>query len=134
MRDGPKCTHTGTARSRTLATALASAGPRSGRPPSKLRHALSDNGVRRYVEGISSSRDAVFVVTDADLAIVGAAHLARAEEHAQIGMSVLPRNRGRGIGAALLEPCVARARNWGVRVMFMNCLVENVLSMSQIRS
>jgi GNAT superfamily N-acetyltransferase len=99
----------------------------------RFEHALSDEGVRRYVEGISSSRDAVFVVTDADLAIVGAAHLARAEEHAQIGVSVLPRNRGRGIGAALLERCVARARNWGVRVMFMNCLVENVRMMHLAR-
>jgi DNA-binding transcriptional MerR regulator/GNAT superfamily N-acetyltransferase len=55
---------------------------------------------------------------------IGAAYLAR-DGHAQLGISVLPRSRGQGIGGALLERCAARARNWGMRVMFMNCLVEN---------
>ena len=43
----------------------------------RFAHVLSDDGVRRYVEGIDMTRDAVFVVTDTDLAIIGAAHLAR---------------------------------------------------------
>src|SRR4029077_17075540 len=88
----------------------------------RFAHALSDDGVRHYVESIELSRDAVFVVTDANLAIVGAAHLAREDGQAELGMSVLPQNRGHGVGGALLERCAARARNWGVRVMFMNCL------------
>ena len=95
----------------------------------RFAHALSDDGVCHYVEGIDLTRDAVFVVTDSDLAIIGAAHLAREDGHAQFGMSVLPQNRGQGIGGALLARCAARARNWGVRVMFMNCLVENAAMM-----
>src|SRR5258708_35607364 len=43
----------------------------------RFAHALSDDGVRHYVESIDLSCDAVFVVTDANLAIVGAAHLAQ---------------------------------------------------------
>ena len=62
----------------------------------RFERVLSDDGVRRHVEGINLSSDAIFVVTDADLAIVGAAHLARAEEHAELGVSVMPPNRGRG--------------------------------------
>ena len=95
----------------------------------RFAHAISDDGVRHYVEGIDLSRDAVFVVTDANLAIVGAAHLAREDGQAELGVSVLPQNRGHGVGGALLERCAARARNWGVRVMFMNCLVENAVMM-----
>jgi GNAT superfamily N-acetyltransferase len=91
----------------------------------RFAHALSDDALRQYVEGIDFTRDAVFVVTDADLAVVGAAHLSREDEHAELGVSVLQHARGRGIGAALLERSAARARNWGVRVLFMNCLVEN---------
>jgi GNAT superfamily N-acetyltransferase len=46
-----------------------------------------------------------------------------------LGISVLPQRRGHGIGGALLDRCAARARNWGMRVMFMNCLVENAAMM-----
>ena len=99
----------------------------------RFAHALSDDGVRHYVEDIDLSRDAVLVVTDANLAIVGAAHLARKDGQAELGMSVLPRDRGQGVGGALLERCAVRARNWGVRIMFMNCLVENAAMMHLAR-
>ena len=39
----------------------------------RFGHALSDDGVCHYVEEIDLSRDAIFVVNDADLAIIGAA-------------------------------------------------------------
>jgi GNAT superfamily N-acetyltransferase len=99
----------------------------------RFAHALSDDGVRHYVEGIDFARDAVFGVTDANLALIGAAHLAREDGHVQMGISVLPQSRGQGIGGALLVRCAARARNWGVRVMFMNCLVENATMMHLAR-
>jgi GNAT superfamily N-acetyltransferase len=99
----------------------------------RFAHPLSDDGVRRYVEGIDLTRDTVFVVTDGNLAIIGAAHLAREDGHPQLGISVLPRSRGQGIGGALLERCAARARNWDMRVMFMNCLVENAAMMHLAR-
>ena len=99
----------------------------------RFGHLLSDDGIAKYVEGIDLSRDAVFVVTDADLAIIGAAHLARKENDAELGVSVLPAHRGRGIGAALLARAAGRVRNWGVRVLFMNCLVENATMMSLAR-
>jgi GNAT superfamily N-acetyltransferase len=99
----------------------------------RFAHALSDDGVRHYVEGIDLSRGAVFVVTDVNLAIIGAAHLAREDGHAQLGISVLPQSRRQGIGGGLLARCAARARNWGMRVMFMNCLVENAAMMHLAR-
>jgi GNAT superfamily N-acetyltransferase len=99
----------------------------------RFAHMLSDDGIRHYVEGIDLARDAVFVVTGIDLAIIGAAHLAREDGYAQLGISVLPQSRGQGIGGALLVRCAARARNWGARVMFMNCLVENSTMMHLAR-
>lgn len=99
----------------------------------RFEHALSDDGLRHYVDGIDFSHDAVFVVTGDNLAVVGAAHLARSDGHAQLGVSVLPPGRGQGIGAALLERSAARARNWGIRAMFMNCLVENAAMMHLAR-
>jgi len=99
----------------------------------RFAHPLSDDGVRHYVEGIDLTRDAVFVVNDTNLAIIGAAHLAREVGQAQLGISVLPKCRRQGIGGGLLARCTARARNWGVRVMFMNCLVENAAMMHLAR-
>ena len=81
----------------------------------RFAHVLSDDGVRQYVEAIDLTRDVVFVVTDTHLAIIGAAHLAREEGHAELGISVLAQSRGQGIGGALLARCAARARNWGMR-------------------
>ena len=99
----------------------------------RFAHALSDDSVGHYVEGIDLSRDAVFVVTDVNLATIGAAHIAREDGHAQLGISVLPQSRRQGIGGGLLARCTARARNWGMRVMFMNCLVENAAMMHLAR-
>jgi GNAT superfamily N-acetyltransferase len=86
---------------------------------------LNDLAVRGYVAGIDCERDALFGVCGDDLQLVGAAHLGRARRHAELGISVLAGHRGRGIGGALLARAHLRARNWGVRVLFMHCLAEN---------
>jgi GNAT superfamily N-acetyltransferase len=86
---------------------------------------INDAAVRAYVGRIDFERDAVFAVHDDRLRLVGAAHLARSDGHAELGVSVLPAHRGRGIGGALLARAHLRARNWGVRALFMHCLTEN---------
>jgi len=86
---------------------------------------FNDGAVRAYVERIDFERDAVFGVFDDALRVVGAAHVARGDGHAELGVSVLEGHRGRGIGGALLARAHMRARNWGVRALFMHCLTEN---------
>jgi GNAT superfamily N-acetyltransferase len=86
---------------------------------------LHDASVRAYVARINFERDAVFGVHDDALNVVGAAHLARAQGHAELGVSVLAPYRNGGIGAALLGRAHMRARNWGLRALFMHCLTEN---------
>jgi GNAT superfamily N-acetyltransferase len=87
--------------------------------------ALPDAAIDDYVAGIDFGRDAVFGVFDDSLELSGAAHLARADAHAELGVSVLPAFRGRGIGAALLARARGHARNWGIGTLFMHCLTEN---------
>ena len=87
--------------------------------------ALGDAALRAYVGRIDFGRDAVFGVLDDELALVGAAHLARDSASAELGVSVLAGQRGRGIGGALLARAHLHARNWGVRTLFMHCLREN---------
>jgi len=94
---------------------------------------ISDASVADYVERIEFARDAVFGVFDDELNLAGAAHLARAEDHAELGVSVLPAHRGRGIGAALLERAHTHSRNWGIGTLFMHCLTENAAMMHLAR-
>ena len=86
---------------------------------------LPDAAISDYVSGVDFGRDAVFGVFDESLRLVAAAHLARCEGHAELGVSVLPDWRGRGAGAALLARSHTHARNWGIRALFMHCLSEN---------
>ena len=86
---------------------------------------LNDFSVRAYVARLDFDSDAAFGVFDDALRLVGAAHLARGRGHAELGVSVLAGERGRGIGGALLARAHTHARNWGVRALFMHCLTEN---------
>lgn len=86
---------------------------------------LPDQAIRDYVARISFERDAVFGVFDDELCLIGAAHLARCDTHAELGISVLPAWRGAGLGTVLLARSHTHARNWGIRRLFMHCLTEN---------
>jgi len=94
---------------------------------------MNDFAVRIYVKRIDFDNDAVFGVLDDELHLVGAAHLGRGEGHAELGVSVLPGHRRRGIGSALLGRAHMHARNWGVRALFMHCLTENAAMMHLAR-
>ncbi len=90
---------------------------------------LSTDGIAAYVDGIDFDRDAVFGVYDDDLALTGAAHVAFGDSHAELGVSVLPGHRGRGLGSALFERAARHAQNRFIPTMFMHCLSENVAIM-----
>ena len=94
---------------------------------------LSDFAIRGYVARLNFERDALFGVSGDDLHLVGAAHLGRARGHAELGISVLEGSRNHGIGGALLARAHLRARNWGVRALFMHCLTENTAMMRLAR-
>lgn len=98
------------------------------------RH-MRDDMLREYVDGINFERDRVFGVQDADLNLIGFAHLALdpATRVAELGVSVDPAARGKGYGFALLERAVLHASNHGYRVLFMYCLAENGIMMHLAR-
>lgn len=91
----------------------------------RFGQAIPDAAIHGYVEHIDTGRDTVFGVIDADLELVGAAHLARGAHYAELGISVLSSHRRRGVGAALLQRAQLHARNWGIPEFFTHCLREN---------
>lgn len=87
---------------------------------------IGDATVRAYLKWIAFERDTVFGVADDNLRLLGVAHLARLEGGAgELGLSVLKGHRQRGVGGALMARAVMRARNLGLRTLFMHCLAEN---------
>jgi GNAT superfamily N-acetyltransferase len=86
---------------------------------------LNADAVDAYVDRIDFSRDGVFGVHDERLALIGVAHVAMDETAAELGVSVLPAHRARGIGGALFDRAVEHARNRFVSALCMHCLADN---------
>ncbi|MEI7446342.1 MAG: GNAT family N-acetyltransferase [Burkholderiales bacterium] len=80
--------------------------------------------LRLYVEGIDFARDAVLGVRDG-ARLAGVAHVALFDGAAELGLSVLPSHRRRGIASALFDRGVLHARNRGIVELFIHCLSEN---------
>lgn len=90
---------------------------------------LSAEVIAGYVDRIDFDRDTVFGVFDDDLTLIGVAHTAFVEDFAELGISVLPAHRGRGVGSALFARAAEHVRNRSVSNLFMHCLAENAAIM-----
>jgi RimJ/RimL family protein N-acetyltransferase len=94
--------------------------------------AVTPEIIARYVDGIDFKRDAVFAVRPASIgdesrgALAGVVHAAFADEVAELGISVLPTHRGRGLASALAERVIAYARSRGMRALALQLLRENL--------
>jgi GNAT superfamily N-acetyltransferase len=85
----------------------------------------SQANIAAYVEGIDFDVDSLFGVYGEAMELDGAAHLAFGAELAELGISVLPQARRRGIGGALIARAAEYARNRATPRLYMHCLAEN---------
>lgn len=86
---------------------------------------LSDDAVRMLEERIDFDRDEIFGIAGDDLRLEAVVHVAFYPGKAELGLSVLPGARGRGLGNALFSRAVMHLVNRGVREVFVHCLAEN---------
>ena len=90
-----------------------------------------DEVLKRYVENINFNKDTVLGIFDAQLNIIGIAHLAylpAVKHHStavEFGVSVLPGGRAQGLGAALLGRAAIHSRNTQIDTLFVHCLANN---------
>ena len=94
---------------------------------------LNDAALDRYVDLINFDTDTVLGIESDDAALVAAVHVAPVGEGAELGLSVLDGNRGRGMGSLLFEQAVLWARNRYLNRIFMHCLRENRAILSLAR-
>jgi RimJ/RimL family protein N-acetyltransferase len=93
--------------------------------------AATPHMIARYVDGIDFNRDAVFGVRPAPIgdehrgALAGVVHAAFPGDVAELGISVLPVYRRRGLASALIRRAIAYARSRGMRALAMEFLGEN---------
>jgi GNAT superfamily N-acetyltransferase len=87
---------------------------------------LAPEVIAAYVDRINLGCDAVFAVRDAEHLLVGAMHVAISDDHAELGLSVLPAQRRRGIGQALVERAVSHARKCCVPEILLHCAADNM--------
>lgn len=91
----------------------------------------SDAVIERYVAKLNFNHDALLGVFDANLDLIGLAHLAylpqvhNTARAAEFGVSVLPQGRHQGLGTALLERAAMHSRNTRVQTLFVHCLANN---------
>lgn len=86
---------------------------------------LDPQGRDAYVDRINFQQDCVFAVFADDLSLAGVAHLAHGQGVAEVGLSILPAYRRQGIGKALFQRAMTRARNLQAVELFVHCLAEN---------
>lgn len=100
---------------------------------------VGDEQIGAYVEQLDFDRDHLFGIFNRRLRLVAFAHLAfaptadGAEPAAEFGVSVLPRWRGRGLGARLFDHAVMHARNHGARTLLLHVAAENAAMLAIVR-
>ncbi|MGE0798091.1 MAG: GNAT family N-acetyltransferase [Lautropia sp.] len=96
--------------------------------------ALADQQVLGYVDGIDFDRTPVYGVGDGQGGWIGIGHLAPLGEDAELGLSVLPDARGKGLGSAIFRFAVAQASRDGARRLYMHFLTRNASVLSLARA
>jgi GNAT superfamily N-acetyltransferase len=96
--------------------------------------AVSDRHIASYVDGIDFDASHVYGVRGRGSQWLGIGHLSPGPEVAELGLSVLPEGRGRGLGAAIFRYAVARASRRGISRLYMHCLTSNRAILSIARA
>ena len=86
----------------------------------------SDEAIDRYVESIDFERDVVFgIYGEARGELIAVTHVAQMNGAAELGLSVLPEHRARGLAQAMFRRAEIHARNRSVDELYMHCLAQN---------
>jgi GNAT superfamily N-acetyltransferase len=97
----------------------------------RFGYLASDDGIRHYAEQLDYERDLIFGVFNRSLKLVALVHLAFGAAGrvpggaAEFGISVLPRQRGQGLGALLFEHAITYARNRGIGTLLIHLARDN---------
>jgi len=95
---------------------------------------VSDGNIAAYVDGIDFVSSYVYGVRGPGLNWLAIGHLSEGKGVAELGLSVLPQARGKGLGGAIFRYAVAQASRRGATRLYMHCLTSNRAILSIARS
>jgi ribosomal protein S18 acetylase RimI-like enzyme len=105
----------------------------------RFGYLASDEGIRHYAEQLDYDSDQIFGVFNRKLALVALVHLAFGAAGrvpggaAEFGISVLPAQRGQGLGALLFDHAMTHARNRGVGTLLIHLARDNAPMLAIVR-
>lgn len=98
----------------------------------RFGRAMTEAGIAQYLQSIDFARDALFGVfdtgTSGTLTLLGVAHLAPERDDGralELGLSVRPDGRRRGVAQCLLSRAITHARAQGAETLKMDCVSDN---------
>lgn len=104
----------------------------------RFGHTVSDDRLQAYAAQLNFEHDQVFGTFDRRLRLVALGHLAldtgATAGHGELGLSVLPGARGRGLGTRLFEHAVMHARNRGVHTLHIHLAPENTAMLAIVQA
>ena len=96
-------------------------------------HSIKPVAVTKYLDQWSAAGIPSYGIFDPDRALVAVSQLAQSADELEVGLSVLPTYRRKGLALALLNRCARYARTRGLKSLIIHCLTDNLPMLSLAR-
>ena len=93
-------------------------------------HSIKPEAVTKYLDQWSADRIPSYGIFNPDRALVAVTQLAQSEDELEVGLSVLPAYRRKGLAMALLYRSASYARARGLKALIIHCLTQNLPMLS----
>jgi GNAT superfamily N-acetyltransferase len=88
-------------------------------------HSINSEGVAEYLDRLRATGIPSYGIFDSNLALIAVSQLARSEEDLEVGLTVLPTYRRKGLAVALLYRAASYGRARGLKALVIHCLASN---------
>jgi GNAT superfamily N-acetyltransferase len=93
-------------------------------------HSIKPEAVSKYLDHWSAAGIPSYGIFNPDRVLVAVSQLAQFADELEVGLSVLPDYRRKGLGMALLYRSASYARARGLKALIIHCLTQNLPMLS----
>ena len=99
----------------------------------RFGHSIKPEAVTKYLDQWSAAGIPSYGIFDPDGGLIAVSQLAQSADELEVGLSVLPTYRRKGLALALLNRCARYARTRGLKSLIIHCLTDNLPMLSLAR-
>jgi GNAT superfamily N-acetyltransferase len=96
-------------------------------------HSVKPESVAKYLDQWSTAGIPSYGIFNPDRSLIAVGQLAQTDEELEVGLSVLPTYRRKGLALALLYRSASYARARGLKALSIHCLANNMPMLSLAR-